>query len=202
MANKPRRPAQTPQPPPQRLVRRERLVPSPGYVVIATEANTTTYTRPPNDHPIYSLIGRIAMEWAIIENTLDGCISQLADTSSEITACLTAQLMGHAPRCLTIKALAHWRGLPEIEKDVEQLSNRLSEASDLRNRAIHDRIMIESKGKTPFRDSRMSRKELIYGLKEFNTEIFEGTIDFIRRRQQDCVKLSNKISEQVYEYFP
>jgi hypothetical protein len=106
------------------------------------------------------------MRWSSVEELLDGCIGMLADTHSPaITACITAQMMGHIPRCLTIKALAHWRGLPEIEKAMDGLQNSLFEASELRNRAIHDLLLIETKTNDTFKQHRMSKKDLQYGLK-------------------------------------
>src|SRR5437868_3372931 len=102
----------------KRLIRRKKLVVSPNRVVTATEDTTTTYVPPPSNHPLYAMVGEISMRWSFLEQLLDASISALADIGPEITACITAQMMGHAPRCLTIKALAHWRGLPDIVKSV------------------------------------------------------------------------------------
>jgi hypothetical protein len=125
----------------------------------------------------------------------------LADIGSEITACITAQMMGHGPRCLTIKAIAHWRGLPEVETAAERLYGTLFEASELRNRAIHDRLLIETKKKGTFRNHRMSKKELHYGLKPFDTAEFERALALIESRKKDCTNLLLMIREQVYEYY-
>jgi hypothetical protein len=141
------------------------------------------------------------MRWSFIEELLDGCIGTLADTQPQITACITAQMMGHVPRCLTIKALSHWRGLSEIKKDAEHLKNVLHEASELRNRAIHDRILIESREKATFKSHRMSKTDLLYGLQPFDTAEFKRAIKLIDARRQDCADLDRKIREQVYDYY-
>jgi hypothetical protein len=154
----------------KRLIRRKRLDPDPKYTISATEENEMVLRRPPPDHPIYPLSGQITMRWSNIEEFLDICIGTLADTDRAITACTTAQLMGHRPRCLAIKALARWRGLPEIEKATGKLEDALFEASERRNRAIHDLLLIETKTKATFKDHRISKKELLYGHKEFYVE--------------------------------
>ena len=181
----------TSKPPERRLIRRRKLPPvKAGRLIVATSANTTHWIPPEPGNRIYALIGQIAMEWTLIENVLDDCIALIVDVNIQIAACITAQMMGHAaPRCLTIKALAHWRGLPEIAKAAERLQNGLFEAADRRNRAIHDRTLIETKERTAFKDHRMSKNELLFGLKEFDVGEFEKAIALIQRRRDDVVKL-------------
>jgi hypothetical protein len=185
----------------RRLIRRKKLVPDPKRTIVATEENTTSYSPPLPNHQVYALIGQITMRWSFVEELLDNCIGTLADTEPAITACITAQMMGHAPRCLTIKALAHWRGLHEIEKAIDGLQNKLFEASELRNRAIHDRLLIKTKTKATFKEHRMSKKELHYGLKEFDDTELNRAIDLIEKRRIDCVNLHTMILEEVYEYY-
>jgi hypothetical protein len=185
----------------KRLIRRKKLVPDPRYTIKATEENTTVYKRPPPDHPSYALIGQITMWWSFIEMTLDSGIGTLADTDPAITACKTAQMMGHAPRCLTIRALAHWRGLSEIEKETNGLQNALFEASEFRNRAIHDLLYIETRTNATFKAHRMSKKSLYYGLKEFDMSELKHALNLIKKRVTDCNALLKKISEEVYEYY-
>jgi hypothetical protein len=183
----------------KRLIRRKRLDPDPKYTISATEENAMDLRRPPPDHPSYALIGQITMWWSFIETRLDSCIGTLADMDPAITACITAQMMGHFPRCLTIKALAHWRGLSEIEKATEGLQNALCEASELRNRATHDLLFIETKTNSTFKVHRMSKKELHYGLKEFDVSELKRTLSLITKRGQDCSNLLTRIHEEVYD---
>jgi hypothetical protein len=187
----------------KRLIRRKRLVPQPGNTsqpgrIILDIENAMVFRRPPPDHPSYALIGQITMRWSFIEEFLDICIGTLADTNPAITACITAQMMGHGPRCLTIKALAHWRGLSEIEKATDGLQNALYEASERRNRAIHDLLLIETKTNATFKDHRMSKKELHYGLKECYMSELKNTLALIIKRGTDCVNILNMIRKVVY----
>ena len=142
------------------------------------------------------------MRWTFLEELLDICIATMADLDPEIVACFTAQMMGHVPRCLTIKALARYRGLPEIEGAAESLRNKLFDVSELRNRAIHDRLLIDTKSRKPFKEHRMSKKELLYGLQPFDKKELERALTLIENRQKDCVNLLSLIRAQVYEYDP
>src|SRR5581483_7504679 len=47
-------------PPKPRLIRRQKLVPDPRYIVRATADNTTVYAPPPRGHLLYALIGEIS----------------------------------------------------------------------------------------------------------------------------------------------
>lgn len=204
MAKKPRTPQDVTAAPRQRiLIKRKKLVSDPRYIVRTTETNTTFYQMPERGHLIYALVGQIAMEWTSLEELLDVCIGVLANhEQAAITACITAQMTGHVPRCLTIKALAQWRGLTEIVRATERLQNGLFEVSELRNRAIHDRIFIELKQKAAFKDHRMAKKELIYGLHEFDQAKLDHTVELIRQHHRYCHQLLNLIREQVYEDVP
>jgi hypothetical protein len=185
----------------RRLIRRKKFEPAPPErTATVTAESATAYESPPRNHPLYALVGEISMRWSFIESLLDACIGTLADISPEITACITAQMMGHVPRCLTIKALANWRGLPDIEDAATKLQNKLFEVSELRNRAIHDRLLIETREQRPFREHRMSKKELHYGLLPVDPQDLEKTLTKIDDRRKDCAKLFSLIREQVYDY--
>jgi hypothetical protein len=184
-----------------RLIRRQKFEPAPPSRTATVQPGSgRTYRAPPRKHPLYALVGEISMRWSFLEELLDICIATMADQDPEITACFTAQMMGHAPRCLTIRALARWRGLPEIEEAAESLKNKLFEISDIRNRAIHDRLLIDTKSRKPFKEHRMSKKELLYGLQPFDKKELERALTLIESRRKDCVKLLSLINDQVYEY--
>lgn len=172
-------------------------------VISLGKISTTHYALPEPGHTIYALIGQISMEWALVEDILDSCLTALAAHEHvPITHCFTSQMMGHSPRCLSIKALAHWRGFPEIEEAAQSLMNALYDASERRNRAIHDVIYLEHKNKAPYKSHRMSKKESYYGLKEFDVSYYEETIGMIRRRRADCQNLLNLIRSSAYEGDP
>ena len=71
-------------------------------------ATVVTFNKPPDDHPIYALVGRVAAEWSELEHQLDEIIWRLSGTSSSQAARLTSQMMGHFPRFNTILALLNF----------------------------------------------------------------------------------------------
>ena len=182
----------------KRLIRRKKI--NSKLVSVAVPEKVIVFSPPDAGHNLYSLIGQVAMSWSRIEQALDSCIGTLADIDAAITACITAQMMGHAPRCLTIKALAHWRGLPEIEEAAEKLQHVLFVSADLRNRAIHDQLLIERETKGAFKNHRMSKKDLQFGLKEFDDAELRQALQMMDSRLRDCSKLHSLIREQVYVY--
>ena len=52
----------------------------------------------PEDSPQFAYIGRISVEWANLEALIDETIWRACRISPNIGACLTAQLIGPAPR--------------------------------------------------------------------------------------------------------
>jgi hypothetical protein len=118
----------------------------------------------PITDPSYSYIGRIASDWARIEHTLDNIIWELANLDPSSGACITAQLMGVRPRCLTILALAAHRGMPkELIERTTNFMNKSGPVSDDRNRVIHDPWYLEKVSKTPAQLRSMPKGELVYG---------------------------------------
>jgi len=77
--------------------------------LVITQANVygrdNTFVRPPENHSVYNLIGRIAVEWSYLEHTLDRIIWKLSKVPGSRGACLTAQMMGVWPRFNAIEAL-------------------------------------------------------------------------------------------------
>jgi hypothetical protein len=187
----------------KRLIRRKRLIPEVRFTVAPKkgEGRIKAYTPPPRGHLLYALVGEISMLWSSVEEMLDSCIGVLADLDPELTACITAQMMGHIPRCLTIIALAHYRGLPDIEERADKLRHRLFEASEHRNRAIHDRVLLEIESEEPFKSHRMAKGKLEFGLKPFDKADLEKQIELVKGRRKECVDLLILIRQQAYEYY-
>jgi hypothetical protein len=86
---------------------------SSGSIATAQMRGELTLTRavgeslcaPPDDHPIYAKVGKVASDWAHVEHMLDLIISELAATNLQIVVCITAQMTGVYPRCKAILAL-------------------------------------------------------------------------------------------------
>jgi hypothetical protein len=98
--------------------------------------------KPPPEHEIYSLIGRVASEWAHIERSLDELIWELADIGPSKGACMTGQqtIFG---RCniimglLTLKERSG-KGIGNLRNRAKNISDTGSGPGEQRNRIVHD----------------------------------------------------------------
>jgi hypothetical protein len=59
----------------------------------------------PDNHPIYSLVGRATSAWAHLEHTLDLIIWDLIGLDPKRIACVTAQIIGATNRYNAIESL-------------------------------------------------------------------------------------------------
>jgi hypothetical protein len=122
------------------------------------------FGKPPNDHPIYATVGRIAAEWAALEHQLDEIIWDLSEMAPRLASCITSQIMGHAPRFNAIIALLTQHGVgPEIIKLVVKERGRVSELAELRSRRVHDAWYLEVRTGEPHQFRSMPRQELTFG---------------------------------------
>lgn len=153
-------------------------------------ATLTVFDQPPDNHPIYNLVGRVAAEWARLEHELDLIIWALAGIVPERGSCFTAQIIGHSNRCFTIIALATHNGISqEIIDRVEKLRNRIFGISERRNRIIHDPWYVDYQGSMTAQFKSMPKKELKYGITEVADAEINSVISIIRDRIDDCRKL-------------
>jgi hypothetical protein len=128
--------------------------------------------RPPPDHPVYTVIGQLASEWAHLEHALDMPIRRLAGIDDSHLACLTAQYMGVTPRFNAIIALLTVRAKRDVRfsETMERANSLLRKSYDLserRNRAIHDPWYLASSldGVGIAQFMKMPRKDLYYGIR-------------------------------------
>lgn len=159
--------------------------------------NPTQIQKPAEDHKIYSLVGRVCSEWAHLEHILDETIWDLAEINPERGACITAQLIGHRPRRLTIIALTAHLKLERNTGKVEAFMNKLSNLAEDRNRIVHDPwYQYTGTDKTgQFRS--MDRRELEFGIKEIDLTMIEATISAIQTMAQDYTQLKSQIFAEL-----
>src|SRR5436853_536115 len=97
------------------------------------------HTSLPEEHPFYSLIGRVAAEAAQVEHTLDLIIWELSGVKHELGSCITGQLAGAYGRFNAIQALASAKGANRaLLNEIETLSNKTNGTLKLRHRFVHD----------------------------------------------------------------
>lgn len=163
-----------------------------------------TFKRLPEDSPIYGLVGQVASDWAYLEHVLDLIIWELAGIKQSVGACLTAQMMGHVPRCEAIIALATHRGLdPSIVERADRLKNSLFQVSTPRNRVVHDPWILISTTNSrghfhePGQFKSMARKELRFGASKAEIDDIQDLIAKIREKIKDCSDFRNAVSDAL-----
>lgn len=88
-------------------------------------------------------VGFLAVMWAAIEFSLDQAIWELANVEMGAGACLTAQMIGPAPRLRALTALADYRGADAAKlKILSKYGNKIKSLAAKRNRFVHDSITI------------------------------------------------------------
>jgi hypothetical protein len=153
------------------------------------------FIRPPDDHPVYTRIGRIAAEWSHLEHVLDEIIWLLCPSAEpRHLGCVTGRLLGHGPRYDVIIALLTQRGAEEKTiKRVVGLKNSAYAAAEARNRIVHDAWYVAPEGSiAQFRS--MPPKDLRFGLTEYSdNEHFEQSLKTTRKCYEEAVKFWNEI---------
>jgi hypothetical protein len=108
-------------------------------IVYSSSSTLSLHAPMPDNHPMLSVIGQIANQWAHIEHTLDTIVWRLAEVEPKKGSCITAQLTGSYPRFKAIISLATIRGLDkQLISDITQMMNRMQGKTDKRNRIVHD----------------------------------------------------------------
>jgi hypothetical protein len=156
--------------------------------------------RPPDNHPIYSYVGRIASEWAHVERTFDLVIWDLAGIDHSKGACITAQIMSVYARTKTIIAqLTDFERKTGISTrlliaDVMDLGNRSNGPGERRNRAVHDPWYVYTDLDKTAQYRAMPAKDLQYGIVAIDREELEGTLDEIKKFAVRALKFRSDVS--------
>lgn len=163
-----------------------------------------TPVKPPDDHKIYSFVGRVASDWAHVEHLFDEIIWRLAGTDPIRGACITAQMMGVYPRCKTIIALLTVVG-HRRSRDVQPLISRTTELmqkssgpGDRRNRIVHDPWYVYTGIDQTAQFKAMPQKDLRYGVHPVDVKELEETLTAIKNYTERVTKLR----DDVFAMFP
>jgi hypothetical protein len=181
----------------------------------ATVAYTTTvvavefpkqHVRPPEDHEIYSLVGRVASEWARLEYMLDLILADLAPLPPPRMACITAQLMGIWPRINSLIAILTQRSIkePNFEKYIKQVRSLGEDSRDIserRNRIIHDPWYVDPNTEATGQQKSMPRQDknyrLQYGIKDVNRKEIDETLSEIARLTKRANQLRDALLGEI-----
>jgi hypothetical protein len=167
-----------------------------GSVSFAVTPNSRMETPQPlpSGHQIFSLVGETSSEFARLEHILDTVIWKLAGTEPALTACVTAQLIGIRPRCLTITALCVFYELPNaIIKKIATFSGRTSPVSDARNRLIHDPWFLQEKNSGSLQFRAMPKEQRIYGYVAVSQDDIKSLLAKVKQAISDAERLRDSI---------
>lgn len=154
----------------------------------------------PDEHAFYTLIGRIAAEWARFEHILDQIIWALADGPEDINSCITAQVLSFNGRIKAIKALATYRGQDVSKsKEMKKINKKLFDLSEKRNRFIHDAWLVKTIG--PFESDPGQFKSITQSNNEFGFEPISKSelldvINKIKELAEAATALKKRFSEK------
>ena len=128
----------------------------------------------------YSLVGRIATEWAIFEHTIQIHIWSLVGLKYGIGACITSQVgqSGRLMDCL-IALLALRAPDDDCLKPIRSFAAQVGNHQRRRNRLVHDPLFFDFSDELTTKALRMeitAVKKLVYGPME---EPIEGLLKFV-----------------------
>ena len=166
-------------------------------VTRVTPAPTAHFTLPP-DHPFYALVGRVAAEWSQLEHILDLTIWELMGGDKQISACVTAQIMGVGPRCNAIKTLGSARGLSDVLlKPFRTLRGDAYPIADKRARIVHDPWFLEVYTAQPSQFRAMPTSDPRYGIHPVSEEFIGQTLGQIRELQKYAVEAMHAVFDAL-----
>ncbi len=139
----------------------------------------------PANHEFYTLIGRVAAEWARLEHLLDEIIWSLSGIDQKLGSCITGQLVGQYGRFSAIHALAVALGAEKKILDrIVTMSGKCGELSKKRNRFVHDAWYLTQEDQVEQFKS-FSPKDGIFGINEVSEAYAEETITRIRDKVKE-----------------
>jgi hypothetical protein len=150
----------------------------------------------PPDHQVYTLVGRVASEWSRFEHTLDLIICDLANIEPEKGACITAQIMGPAPRLraiITQLNQINTEASSELTKAFRELMHVSQDTAEDRNRLIHDAWYLYTPSGDPGQFKSMPFKNPQYGIIQVDVDHINNTLGRIRRRQETADALYKRV---------
>jgi hypothetical protein len=164
------------------------------YSITGVDVELTVHRRLPPEHPIHCLVGRVADAWSHVEHLLDIIIWQLAKVDDVTGACITGQIIGSFPRITAIRALCiHRKVGAGVLQQIEQLTRKIKDCQNRRNRILHDAWYAQEGGETEQFKS-MALGEFIFGFHPVDESFVTETLEKIGRRTDDVAALRNAIT--------
>lgn len=161
-------------------------------------AEERSMTRLPKDHAYFTAVGRVAKEWALVENLLDGTICDLVKLPQSAGMCITAQLQGMLPRFRCLIALADILGASEAStKTIKELSNDSFGLGMRRNRIVHDVVLADKVSGVAVQLTVTADKKLVFKTALASEEDAHKLADEIRDYNEHCFEVLKPILSEI-----
>jgi hypothetical protein len=156
------------------------------------------YVLPKDDDPHYTVIGRVASNWAHLETMIDGCIAKLAMCGEQEMACVTAQLIGPSKRMDALLSLfVHRGGSSTLRKKIKAFQGRVQQLGEDRNRIVHDAMVIRIDTGEAHKALITAKGELKYEFLPLSIESMKKTAAKIREHTQEFLALKGEIDDEM-----
>ena len=167
---------------------------------MADDETESDFSVPDDNDPHYTVIGRVASTWGILENLLNGCISDLALCDEQHMACVTSQLIGPARRMDALIALFVYRGGSEpLRQKLKNFQGRIQSLAEDRNRIVHDPIVVLKKTGKVHKALATARGALKYEIIPASIENMERTAKRITDANIEFSALEEEIAAEMTE---
>lgn len=156
------------------------------YVVVNVESGPddvnavvsfTAFDPIADDDPLLSLIGRVAVAAARLEQELDVTIWAVMNVDAKVGACLTSLLVGPAMRIAALRNLFEQRSMSDaVRLMLKKLDGAVNNLGDKRNRILHDAWYSGDDG-AGMRLHKTSRSDRSFGLVEVGSAEMQATVE-------------------------
>jgi len=144
-------------------------------------ADTSNFT------PYFTAVGKVANAYSQLEFSVNDAIWDLANVSRSAGVCMTAQMIGPAPRSRCLLALLKFRGASQTLLDeFNVISKKMEKVAAKRNRYVHDPVVMESDTGKLARMEATADKHIRYG--------------FMAEEVSDLINLTMEIDEVSHEF--
>jgi hypothetical protein len=150
--------------------------------------------KPPEDHPLYGLVGRFVVEFAHLEHSIDVIIWDVIGGGQADAALKTRDLVGATKRIDMLIKLASKRGTDAaVIADLRALNATVLPLQRARNRIVHDPWYIDQTTQAPGQFRGMPTNEPHFGIKDIDEAYLRDQIALSRDLRDAAAKFWNRI---------
>jgi len=135
-------------------------------------ADSTEHPYSPKFDPYFTAIGRVANAYSQLEFKMNDAIWELANVARMAGVCMTAQMIGPAPRNRCLLALLEFRNASKaLITEFNKIGKKIEGVAARRNRYVHDPFVLNEDTGEIVRMESTADKSIRHGF--MNTEIEE-----------------------------